>query len=246
MSVRARHARGQRAFFERVIGGDPVLRPRPGVLAVVNPVSPDDGFPNSVLYEDQRAAIDALDDLDAAYAAAGIRGRMMWVDPGDEELATALAGRGWELEGVAEVMGAAIDDLRLVPLGDLDLDAHPRWVDVGRIDDLAWGEGPGMETHFAARPPAGGHAFVARVAGMPAACAAVEIAVTDAYVSCVGVVEEHRRRGLAARVVCAALIAARQAGARTTTLDSTAMGRGVYERLGYHAAGPQQRWKHEV
>ena len=46
---------------------------------------------------------------------------------------------------------------------------------------------------------------------------------------------DHRGRGLASRLISVAIGEARDRGLRTTSLQSSAMGRPVYERLGYGA-----------
>jgi GNAT superfamily N-acetyltransferase len=66
------------------------------------------------------------------------------------------------------------------------------------------------------------------------ACVALTLRVgDDVSVQYVATDLRHRRRGLAARVVTAALVAARDEEARTATLQASPDGRSVYERLGF-------------
>jgi ribosomal protein S18 acetylase RimI-like enzyme len=59
----------------------------------------------------------------------------------------------------------------------------------------------------------------------------------DAGVYNVGTLERARRRGLGSAVVGVLLHDAVARGARTATLQSTGMARGVYARQGFHDLG---------
>lgn len=54
---------------------------------------------------------------------------------------------------------------------------------------------------------------------------------------------EARGRGLASRLLSAAIAAAAERGARTTSLQATKKGKGVYERLRFRALGPIDMWE---
>jgi GNAT superfamily N-acetyltransferase len=47
----------------------------------------------------------------------------------------------------------------------------------------------------------------------------------------------HRGKGLAGRLLRAALAQARERGLRTSTLQASILGAGMYERAGYSVAG---------
>ncbi|MCW2984342.1 MAG: acetyltransferase [Conexibacter sp.] len=66
------------------------------------------------------------------------------------------------------------------------------------------------------------------------ACVALTLRLgDDASVQYVATEERFRRRGLASRLLLAALAAERDAGATTATLQASPDGLGVYERLGF-------------
>ena len=66
------------------------------------------------------------------------------------------------------------------------------------------------------------------------ACVALTLRLDDdVSVQYVATDAGYRRRGLAARVVGAALAEARADGMRTATLQASPDGHGVYERLGF-------------
>ena len=54
---------------------------------------------------------------------------------------------------------------------------------------------------------------------------------------------EHRRRGAAGAAMQRALLHARARGCATSTLQSSEMGRPVYEQLGYRALGEYRLWE---
>jgi GNAT superfamily N-acetyltransferase len=64
----------------------------------------------------------------------------------------------------------------------------------------------------------------------------------DCGVYGVGTIPELRRRGLASRLMEHALDHATQFGARSASLQSTAMGQRLYESLGFHPAGRYEEW----
>jgi GNAT superfamily N-acetyltransferase len=64
----------------------------------------------------------------------------------------------------------------------------------------------------------------------------------DCGIYAVGTVPERRRRGFGRSLVEHVLADARRRGARTTTLQSTRMGRPLYESLGYVPAGRYEEW----
>jgi ribosomal protein S18 acetylase RimI-like enzyme len=64
----------------------------------------------------------------------------------------------------------------------------------------------------------------------------------DCGLYAVGTAPTHRRRGIAQALVGHALADAARRGARTATLQSTPMGRPLYESLGFTAVGRYEEW----
>jgi GNAT superfamily N-acetyltransferase len=71
----------------------------------------------------------------------------------------------------------------------------------------------------------------------------VTIAGRDAGVYAVATLPEARGQGLARRLHYQLLQRARERGALTTSLQASAMGRPVYEALGYASFGPMNMWE---
>jgi ribosomal protein S18 acetylase RimI-like enzyme len=183
------------------------------------------------------ARIDAAREnhwIDAAVVPFGV------VPPGDDDsLPHALwstadaAGGRVEEPSIAmpclglELDGAALDD------GEGDGEA-PSLAVVGEVNDRAYGQfealGP-LLRGAAADDRLRAHGL--RVAGAWA-CVALTLRVgDDVSVQYVATEAAFRRRGLASRLLQAALADARAAGASTATLQASPDGLSVYERLGF-------------
>ena len=96
-------------------------------------------------------------------------------------------------------------------------------------------------THLPADVPL--RLYQARVGGEPACVLGTLDDGTDCGVYLVATLKEHRGKGLARRLLHAALIEARDRGLATSTLQSTKFGYPVYERLGYETACNMEMWE---
>ena len=212
---------------------------RPGLLAAVVPVTPGASLPNSVLYLDPAAVVDAHDELVALYAGSGVRAWTVWVVPQDDELVAELEARGHRLDGAPTMMAARIDELDLDRADDVELDPAPDWATVGALNDAARGLPPGSlgpaladMQHPALRP------YVALLDGQPAAClATVDGPGGDCSLQFVATAPHARGRGLATALVRQGLCDARERGATTASLEASEMGAPMYARMGYRPLG---------
>lgn len=219
---------------------------RDGVQATVVPVTPERSLPNSVLYTDAGAVLDAHEELAALYAAAGVRAWTVWAMPGDEDLVAGLEARGHTLDGTPAIMAAAMEEIDLSEGGEpLDLDPAPAWELLGTLNDRAYGL---PEATFA--PALAGvddpalRAFVARLDGVPVAGAAtLDGPDGDCALEFVATLPEARGRGLASQLVRHALRAARARGRDSVTLEGSSMGTPVYTRLGYRTLGRMRMYE---
>ncbi|UGS34004.1 GNAT family N-acetyltransferase [Capillimicrobium parvum] len=246
-TLAARQLDSQFAIMEAVVAGgrgSSAVRPADGVLAILCPCIPGRSMPNSVLYRDPGALTDAvLDELQDVYAAAGVRAWTVWVRPGDGLLAARLGARGHVHDAQPLLMCGELARMDLEPKVRLDLEPSPGWAMLGRLNDRAFGlDGMFEQVLDGVQDPAS-RLWVARVGGEPAAALLVRVHQGDAEVYCVAVVPEARGRGLSRELLRAALAAARDAGATTTSLESTALGEPVYRSLGYRALGRFGMWE---
>jgi ribosomal protein S18 acetylase RimI-like enzyme len=75
--------------------------------------------------------------------------------------------------------------------------------------------------------------WVARLDGVPVAVAQTFLHAEVAGLYCVSVFPEQRRRGIGRALVCAALAAEQQRGARLAVLAPSPEGQALYNRLGF-------------
>lgn len=150
----------------------------------------------------------------------------------------AVPGRAEDPEIATPCMGVALDGPELPALGRgaAEVETAPLEV-LGGINERAYGEagvfGPLVSAlrdgRVRARGLRDGGAFV---------CAAMTLAVGDDLgIYFVATEESHRRRGLASGLLLAVLAAARDEGMRSATLQASADGLSVYERLGFRRVG---------
>jgi GNAT superfamily N-acetyltransferase len=213
----------------------------PGVGASIAPATPGRSLPNSVIYDDPAALLERYEELAEAYAGAGVLAFTVWVDPSDEpDLVPELERRGHVRDAEPLLQAAVLDELALTELAGepLDLDPDPTFAKLGRLNDAAWRMQPGgLSDCFSTLDdaPAAALVRIALLDGEPACGLGVFPSGEDAYVSFVATAPKASRRGLATRLLASTLIEARERGAVTTTLEATAAGAPVYERMGYRS-----------
>ena len=106
---------------------------------------------------------------------------------------------------------------------------------VGELNDRAYGQRDRLGPLVAAIADPRVRTHGVQVDGQWA-CVALTLRVDgDVSVQYVATEARYRRRGLAARVISAALAEARADGMLTATLQASPDGRSVYERLGFRA-----------
>ena len=218
--------------------GDSQVFVADGVAAAVVPSCPDRSVVNSVVYEDADRLAAAYDDLAAAYDRAGVRAWTVWAPESDREAIAVLTGAGHVFDGEPAAMLLDLERLPAPDLVDLDWDADASPDEVGRVNDLAYGHlRDGFKRAIAqtAREPEV-RFYRARAEGEVASVLETVDAGSDCVVGWVATLERFRGRGLAGRLMQAALAEARDRGLITSTLQATRMGLPIYERLGYRTA----------
>jgi GNAT superfamily N-acetyltransferase len=210
-----------------------------GVTGVAVPAVPERSVANSVTYDDAERLAAALPALGAAYDDAGVNAWTVWTPEGDTEAIAALKGAGHRFDGQPAAMTLLLSDFEPLDLGDLDWDRAATPDEVGRLNDEAYGYEPG---NLAAaigdkpyEPPV--RSYRARVGGEVACVLQTMDSDADCGIYWVATDARHRGRGLAKRLMSAALVEARERGCETSTLQATGKGYPVYERLGYRTFG---------
>jgi GNAT superfamily N-acetyltransferase len=217
----------------------------PGVIASISPATPERSIFNSVAAADAAALAAAADGLDAAYADAGVSAWTVWVPDHDRESAELLAARGHVLDGAPRAMGVDLADLQAPerpwpPEAELvagELGA------IGIVNDRAYEHQDGWSAAVEELPDRPMKSAMALIDGEPVACAIVLDHGDNACVTGVATVPEHQGKGLAGHIIAGLLSDARARGAGTATLQASAAGAPVYERLGFRDVGFIELWE---
>jgi ribosomal protein S18 acetylase RimI-like enzyme len=216
--------------YARGADGAAVIR-APGVAAAVFPRAPERAVYNNALLDRDLAPgerAEAIDAMEAAYAAAAVDRFAAWVHESDGALRADLEARGYTLDTTTRAMGMALDDLRLAP-PELELDA-PEWPAY-----VAWLESVGVPPGvLAGADPREFHLLIAR--GAVATALAFDFG-DDCGIYNVGTLEHARRRGLGTALTARLLHDARARGRLSASLQSTAMAEGVYRAVGFRDLG---------
>jgi ribosomal protein S18 acetylase RimI-like enzyme len=203
----------------------------PGVAAAVFPNQPERAVYNNALLERDLAAAeraDALDAMEAAYAAAGVTRFAAWVHDSDGAMRGDLERRGYTLEESTRAMGMALDDVRL-PRPEIEL-GPPDWFEYLRI----LGVSPGL---LSGADHAAFHVLVARLDGENVATAMAFDLGGDCGIYNVTTLERARRRGLGTALTTLHVHDALARGCRTASLQSTEMAERVYGAVGFRDLG---------
>ncbi len=242
----ARNHAGFVRFLGAIAAGSPDARlhRRAGVVAVIAPATPERSLFNSVSYEspaDLESAVSGLADL---YAAAGVRAWTVWVPESDPRSAELLAARGHLLDAQPRAMAVEIAAADLTAGRAIAYTSAAGWPELCAVNDVAYGLPAGTFERGTGRDPDPGF----RAYGVSEGGRLVSVLATlehgdDCVVFAVATVPEAQGRGLAGRLLGAALLEAAERGCSTSTLQATAAGAPVYSRLGYRDLGAVQMWE---
>jgi GNAT superfamily N-acetyltransferase len=206
----------------------------PGVAAAVFPTEPERSVYNNAVLAHGLRRVDrtgALDGMEHAYAAAAVPRFAAWVHESDEPMRADLEARGYRIDTTTRAMGMAVDDVR-VPRPDLDL-APPDWPAYLRLL-VRDGAAPRL---LEGVDPNAFHPLIARLSGEDVAAGLAFDHGDDCGIYNVGTLPHARRRGLGTAVTALLVHEAAERGCRTASLQSTAMGEGIYAAVGFRDLG---------
>jgi GNAT superfamily N-acetyltransferase len=234
-----------REFYRVIAGGahDSQLIDRNGITAAIVPSTPDRSVCNGVVYGTSEDLEGSLDELAAGYSEGGIRAWTVWAPGSDRESVALLKREGHRFDADPAAMACELEDFRENPNSEVDIDPEPSILDVGRINDVAYGYDGDFTRSLAELPQDAAHLYVARLAGEPVASTAAFDHAGDCCITFVATLPEARGRGLATALMTQALLDARARGCTTTSLQATKLGQPIYERMGYRDLGPLQMWE---
>lgn len=196
------------------------------------------GVPSSLINAatpiDREALAPHLDEIEGFYAAIPKWGA--WIDPGATEDVAPLVRRGLVLDSSPVLMAAELDAIG--EQGDAARVERVKMHDVGAVNDAAYGyPKPVIAPTLAAFSADGLHAYGIRIGQELASVALLIDADTDSFVTMVATVPHRRGRRLASTLLRHALREAMERGQRTTSLQASKLGQGIYARLGYRPLG---------
>lgn len=242
----ARNHAGFVRFLGAIVAGSPAARlyRRGGVVASIAPAAPERSLFNSVSYESPGDLEPAVLELADLYAAAGVRAWTVWVPESDARSAELLAARGHLLDAQPRAMAVEIAGADLEGPRGFAYTASVRWPELCAVNDVAYGLPAGtFERGLGADPDPGFRAYGVSEGGMLVSVLATLEHEGDCVVFAVATLPEAQGRGLAGRLLGAALLEAAGRGCSTSTLQATAAGAPVYGRLGYRDLGAVQMWE---
>jgi GNAT superfamily N-acetyltransferase len=205
------------------------------VIAAVVPATPERSLVNSAVYRDEGAFMAAYDALRSAYDEAGIAAWSVWAPDLDAATIELLKAKGHSFDGEPLAMTLDLEGWS-AEAGDLDWDAEASLDELGRLNDEAYGFDRATGYTQAFGPPPDDLAmrlYRARDNGETASVMATIDHGEDVGIYYVATRERARGKGLATRLLGAALNDAVARGMRTSSLQASAKGAGIYERLGY-------------
>jgi len=210
---------------------DASLQRYAGVAAAVFPNEPERSVYNNALLElhlsfQERA--DALDAMEAAYAAVGVDRFAAWVHEADGAMRHDIERCGYRIDTSTRAMSMPLEDIRL-PRPEIDL-APPDWAEHLRIAGVP----PGF---LAAADPTAYHVLLARLDGETVATAMSFDHAGDCGIYNVGTLEHARRRSLGTALTAIQLHDACARGCETASLQSTPLAERVYAAAGFRDLG---------
>jgi ribosomal protein S18 acetylase RimI-like enzyme len=224
------------AAFQRLIGEHApggALADTPHYVASAAPGA-SSSLMNAAVPLDGASVIPHLDDVARFYAEVPKWG--VWIDPRAAEDADALQQRGLVLDSTPVLMAA---ELRAIAEPERPPRAERVEMAVaGAVNDAASGlTQEVLKEALGAIPADAVHAYGTRVDDDVACVLVIQDVEDDAFVTFVATRPEHRCRRLASNLLAHALQEARQRGRRTTSLQASKLGQGIYARLGYRPLG---------
>jgi ribosomal protein S18 acetylase RimI-like enzyme len=202
---------------------------------------------NSTIYDREDAAtLDAaLTSAESQYEQSGVKSWGAWILDGDSDAQRIAVAHGMKLDSIPRAMGAELTQM------DLTADTSSvteRWdmQEAAKLNELGYAVEPGLFMPMGGvEQPDGARLFIAEDEGEPAASVISFANAEDCAIFWVAADPRFQGRGLAKAAMTAALKAAIADGFKTTTLQSSKAGNGLYLRLGYEDLGRSVNlWQH--
>jgi GNAT superfamily N-acetyltransferase len=215
--------------------------PLAGVWAFAQPGYPRFLGQQQVFFEDPTALEAALPALEDFYRSLGVRHWQVWVPPGNPA-AEALSRAGFHAEGGTPAMGLGLEDVPLTPPG-IPLEQLPSQEELIPLNAEAFGPEAGLDLQaWHSQSHAHVHVLGVREGGRLIVGGLAHDVADTAGIYLVATALSARGRGLATELMRGLLINARDRGCTAAVLQSTELGRGVYQRVGLRDLGRWVSW----
>lgn len=213
----------------------------PGVWAFAQPGYPRLLSQQQVFFEDPSALEAALPALEDFYQRLGVRLWQVWVPPGNPA-AEALSRAGLHAEGGTPAMGLGLRDVPLTP-PRISLEQLPAQEELIPLNAEAFGPESGIELQaWHSQSYAHVHVLGVHEGGRLAVGGLAHDVADTAGIYLVATATTARGRGLATELMRGLLINARDRGCTAAVLQSTELGHGVYQRVGFRELGNWVNW----
>lgn len=205
----------------------------PGVWAFAMPPHPEAVHQHRVLYESAQALADAHSALDEFYRGHGIRDWHVQVPAGDAEVEQLLAHLGHSPGEVLPAMGIMLDDLALAP-PRLPVERARTQEELTLLNAEAFGRrAPSTLYPWHSQIHPHIHVYLLREGGRGLSGGLAHDLGDTTGIYMMATATSARRRGLAAEVLRALLFDARDRGQRIAVLQASALGRPLYQHMGF-------------
>jgi len=213
----------------------------PGVWAFAQPDYPRFLGQQQVFFEEPAALETALPALEDFYRRLGIRLWHVWVPPGNA-VAEALSRAGLHAEGGTPAMGLGFEDVPLTPPG-ISLEQLPSQEELIPLNAEAFGPESGLALQaWHSQSHAHVHVLGVHEGGRLVVGGLAHDVADTAGIYLVATAVSARGRGLATELMRGLLIHAQERGCTAAVLQSTALGHGVYQRVGFRDLGNWVDW----
>jgi GNAT superfamily N-acetyltransferase len=211
---------------------------RDGIGALHTPSAPERSILNAVI-PSRSADVEAAYDW-AADLFADVDAWTVWVPEDNTELAGFLESRGHHLDASPAMMVLNLPGWN-PPVQPADW--QPATVEeLARVNEAAYPWRDGSMERAILEAAFDDNEFRLYITG-GASVVGINDCAGDAGVFLVATEPESRGKGLAASLLAAAMVEARDRGCDISTLQATKMGEPVYARLGYERVGAMQMWE---
>ena len=202
---------------------------RGSMIGSVLPNAPQSSIANAAICREPTATPHELEAIAREFKDAGVQKWGLWTNGDDPASAEAATRAGLALDSTPAAMFHTLEDLEDVPpVGT------PGFATIGRVNDLAYGYAEPRLATSLANLDSTVHAYGI---GDHSVAMAYDHGHDDTVVWFVATRPEDRGKGLASRILKRLLLEAKERGRRSASLQSSAKGRPVYERLGFRTIG---------